>query len=819
MTEELSKELVQTIINWVIQSLAEGSAAFVTKKLCAALVTYFIHFPHFWTHSLRHFIYCLDIGHATPLDRLDDNFPTAPLVESLDPQKLKVAIWFAMSLVEEVGKTDMNSTKYMPVHDQAVKNGPDVACLLARGFSQTQDSTGSSIQSDSLSCYQSWILYAQRISSSNSHFLLNPLRQLVDSAMQCFTSPQLFPATAELFSDVLSNYSTFFTPSHYESLSSMFDSPWAEEHYNRLLLSENHEEDGISFGLLMLAYGDARVDQLMTSTSINDEKFLSKLAGLLAAKGYLVGEDAIFVPALEFWSTFVETMIDAVYTPDDDDDDDDFGSSQNAQRKLVWKHAAEQHLRGVVMHCWRKIQWPPVEVFAEWDSSERAGFSDARKDVADFLQSVFTINGGNLVEFFADLFLESLKSQAWPEVEASIFCLGSLSDCISENADMDGPLAKVFGSAFFTLMSDAPGGGIPLRLRQTGLQLIERYKEYFERHADYLPDALNLLFVAVDDHRLGSHSARAIASLCLSCRGILTGEVEAFIGQYQRIRTCQQVLFDSLAEERIVLAISGIIQACPQEDDRRWDVFERMYGFIRADFERAVRLNANPGLLDLKNPDYLRGVVVDHSSNATWDRFHAREILEGQGCLVPPGEIALQIALRGLRCLSNMAKGMQDTVERVVDLDDDETRPLPQGGRLALIQSDIITLLAEIRRNFPASGEVVESICSIYRAGFSETEPGPFVFPPDIVTDFFVSQGGNSGNMTTPRLGTLLSTACSFVGSLYRGPKAVVRRQLERLLPWVISLLEGMGGRFFSLCSFLFGVSGIFVLPLLTGGV
>ena len=154
-----------------------------------------------------------------------------------------------MSLVEEVGKTDMNSVKYMPVHDQAVKNGPDVACLLARGFSQTQDSAGSTIQSDSLSCYQSWILYAQRISSANSQFLVNPLRQLVDTAMQCFTSPQLFHATSELFSDVLSNYSSFFTPAHYVSLSSMFDSPWAEEQYNRLVHSDSHEEDGISFGI------------------------------------------------------------------------------------------------------------------------------------------------------------------------------------------------------------------------------------------------------------------------------------------------------------------------------------------------------------------------------------------------------------------------------------------------------------------------------------------------------------------------------------------------------------------------------------------
>jgi hypothetical protein len=46
----------------------------------------------------------------------------------------------------------------------------------------------------------------------------------------------------------------------------------------------------------------------------------------------------------------------------------------------------------------------------------------------------------------------------------------------------------------------------------------------------------------------------------------------------------------------------------------------------------------------------------------------------------------------------------------------------------------------------------------------------------------------------TPRVGTLLSTACSFVGSLYRGPKAYVPGQLVRLLPWVISILQSLPG-------------------------
>lgn len=42
---------------------------------------------------------------------LDDALPTDILVGKLDRHKLRLAIWLATSLVEEVGKTDMSAPK------------------------------------------------------------------------------------------------------------------------------------------------------------------------------------------------------------------------------------------------------------------------------------------------------------------------------------------------------------------------------------------------------------------------------------------------------------------------------------------------------------------------------------------------------------------------------------------------------------------------------------------------------------------------------------------------------------------------------------
>ncbi|KAL2270454.1 hypothetical protein VTJ83DRAFT_2638 [Remersonia thermophila] len=749
LSDDDASSLLENIIGWTIQALADGAGNFVVKKLCTALVTYFVHFPQLWPNCLRHFVDCLDLGRGTPPAGLAKPLSTEALVSKLDRPKLRLAIWLATTLVEEVGKTDMNAPKFAPLHERLVKNGPDVVYLLARGFSPPADNPGIKTQGDALTCFQAWILYAQR--ASHVPDLVASLRQLVEPAINCFADDDLFQPTAELFSDALSNYSSFFTPEHYATLAALFESGWAAAHYQRLLRG-SHEEDGIGFGLLLLAYGDAKVQDLMRSPDPRSQQFLEKLSGLLAADGFLVGEDAIFVPALEFWSTFIETMIDSTYSDE-----------EGAQG---WKPFAEQHLKMVVMSAWRKIRWPPPDVFASWDSAERVAFGDARKDVADMLQSVFTLEGISLVAFFADLFLQALGAQSWTELEASAFCLGALADCVSDDAKYDLELSKIFSSPFFDLLGQAPGA-IPLRLRQTGLGLIERYREYFERHAEYLPNALNLLFAAVGDPVLGGPAARSISTLCSSCRSILTSEASAFIQHYRTIRGSQ--VLDSLAEERIVLAIASIVQAI-NDEDQRLNMFESLYGLLKKDFELAVQLQGQPGLLNLQQPDFLRGLDASNPQAAA-----------------PTAEnVSVNIALRSMRCLASMAKGMQDAKEHPVDLDS-EPPALDPNGRLAALQTDILRVLIEIQRVFHASGEVVEIICNIFRAGFSETLPGPFVFPPGAVTEYFVQQ-----RFETARIGTLLSTACSFVGSLYRGPKVYVRPQLERLLPWAVSILQAL---------------------------
>ncbi len=130
------------------------------------------------------------------------------------------------------------------------------------------------------------------------------------------TDDSLYEVSVELLADTLANYSGFFTESHFASLQALLGTPWSQKRY-RVLVHGDLEFESSQFGQLLVAFGDARVELLMRLTDESSQQCLSQLCGLLGVPGYPVGDDKIFIPALEFWSTFVETMGDIMYSGGD----------------------------------------------------------------------------------------------------------------------------------------------------------------------------------------------------------------------------------------------------------------------------------------------------------------------------------------------------------------------------------------------------------------------------------------------------------------------------------------------------------------------
>lgn len=548
-------------------------------------------------------------------------------------------------------------------------------------------------------------------------------------AISLLTHDATYEISVELLTDTLSNFPRFLDDKDFSLLAEVLRSPWAQDRYEKLTTGDFSFEQ-MQFGQFMLAFGDATVDSLVRSEDEPTQNFLTGLGGLLAAEGYVVAEDQIFVPALEFWATFVEVLIDSLYSEEG--------------YKSSWLPNARTKLMDAIEKCWRKIQLPPLEEFLSWDSTERTGFYDARQDVADLLQSSYTLTGFPLLEMFGKLILQSLEAEAWGELEASLFCLSSLADCISNEGTSDDVLNTVFSSPLFIVFSNATTSAT-LRPRQAALVLIEKYADRFARLPQHLPNALGFLFQSIETPSLAGHASKSINTLCSSCRTSLSPHLEVFLNK--SIQTLQQHPVDPLVKDRILGAIAAIVQSLPSESAKLAPL-EHLLRVVGSDIDTCL------------------GLVASSPEEAT------------------------KLGVDSLRALISIAKALQNPSDVPLDLDAPEPHAVFwKSGAGRALQEQIHQMIVAVVTALHVSGEVIEAACSVFRAGFAEQE-SPFAFPTSVVVDFLLRL-----ELTNLGMPTALGTACSLVSSHKEESPSERSTMLSKLAVWLVTVLRTLNGK------------------------
>lgn len=500
------------------------------------------------------------------------------LVQGLAPETARSAIWFSMILAEEAERLlQSDSSQTISILECVASNAHDAKSLMAHFFKSLGNPVDLPNQQAAIKCLHPWIIYAQKASKRS---IVEELQMLVQPVIECLAVDSLYEPAIQLLTDTLEDWENFFTPDHIYTLYAFFGSPWAQQRYEGLCQG-NFDTDSVKFGMFLLAFSNAQQQQLMDISGDRARNFLCGLTNLLKIDCSFV-DDEIFIQALEFWGQFVESL-SMEYTSD----------------SFQWDQPPLLQIRDVLSSAWRKLQFPDPDTFNSWDSTERNAFSEARKDLADLLQYVHTMAGRPLVSLFADSILIALEKAEWAEVEAATFCLGALSDCISEKETNDDILTRVFGSPLFDLLRHTQSV-LPSRVRRTCLSLVERYSDYFGRNEVYLEPALNLLFAAVEDPHLALSASKSIYKLCSSCRQHFTPQVNAFIEYYGGLRNSQKL--ESLPEERVVGAIACIIQAMPDPLSKA-DSFQRLLLVIEIDINACMQLRScKPFQMATDNP-------------------------------------------------------------------------------------------------------------------------------------------------------------------------------------------------------------------------
>ena len=101
--------LLDRLLLWLVRLTNAREGALVLRKLCSTLVAYFLRPSVTWDRCVRHIVCCLNFGDVVSLHDLPSMPSTIDILSNLDTLRVKVVLWFAAALVEEVGKTNPNS--------------------------------------------------------------------------------------------------------------------------------------------------------------------------------------------------------------------------------------------------------------------------------------------------------------------------------------------------------------------------------------------------------------------------------------------------------------------------------------------------------------------------------------------------------------------------------------------------------------------------------------------------------------------------------------------------------------------------------------
>ncbi|EED18113.1 importin 13, putative [Talaromyces stipitatus ATCC 10500] len=403
---------------------------------------------------------------------------------------------------------------------------------------------------------------------------------------------------------------------------------------------------------------------------------------------------------------------------------------------------ARQHLAKAVLNVYSRLKWPAENEFGTWTADERSEFYNFRRDTEDFLLSVYSTLGLELFDLFRQKAVSALDVGDWNELEAACFCLAQISEAVDGVEAALDHLNAVFTAEKFTRIcfnSDQ----LPTKTRQTLVDMLGKYQSYFERNPNLLPKVLTFLFSSLNVGSCTNNASRSISFLCKSCRQALVSELPVFLKICSEFQQSQAVTVQSL--ERVVEGIAAVAEALPSKEAKAPYIEE----LLRPFFSQSVSARE----------DAQRGDI---------EAAHSRAQL-------------------ALKCIAGIGRGLRADDSKVIDLESEEISSDDNSfWNTSPIQEQLRQCLLVYLDGFPLEHEIIEGICEVLKAGFTE-KTGPFVFKPSITAHFLMAIPVGAAGASD----VVMSTACSFLASYQRTPEKVQEETASLFIHvyWTFSLM------------------------------
>lgn len=131
LKEADATQLLYRLVEWLVQFTKSQESTLVIRKLCSALIAYYLRPSGAWKRCIRHLLVSFNAGQPIPFDQLSaQRTPISSLFNTLNGTQRQAILWFASGLVEEVNKADSASIQSYKYYERVSTNIADVADLL-----------------------------------------------------------------------------------------------------------------------------------------------------------------------------------------------------------------------------------------------------------------------------------------------------------------------------------------------------------------------------------------------------------------------------------------------------------------------------------------------------------------------------------------------------------------------------------------------------------------------------------------------------------------------------------------------------------------
>lgn len=708
----------------------------VRKKLCATLGTFFMRSPIPWSRPLLHMAASFHRGDAVPEDQLSSAHDAlSQFLPLMSESQLATMLWMSSSLATEAAKLDVTTPAHAQIHQQMEILVDDASKIMHHALVLPANQESVLLKGQALAAFLNWVNYAQPMWPAKPD-ALEHLRRRVDDVIPLLNDEDDIRGEAmDVIRDILESYTSFFKPNHMELLAVNIH----ENARPRMLANlQDGDPEVLQVAQLVIAYGIANVQQMVErpEEEYGSQAIIQLLFAILESPGIPGDDDEVSALSIEFWNTFVEYVNDVVHSRED-------GTPLPA-----WI----QHNKAICTHLTQlllsKLRTPSPEVSQNWSDAETDAFREFRMDTSDLLLSVYINLGDDMLSQFITIAINSLSSQEWQNLEAAMYCVNAIGDNALEEQGAEPHLAQIFSSPLFRDIADF-NLPIPQQTRRTAIDMLGTYGPYIERNSQFLPDTLRFLFASLENHGLYLSASKSIAALCSACRKSLTGEVQSFIEQYNRFAAGETS--EPFANEKVIGAIAAIIQAISPES------------------AKAQPLSA---LLDI-----IDGMVSNASKTAA------------QG----DPEKAHELGVSAIQCLASIGRSLQTPDDIPIDLYEDHAKPAVDPSNFwknqegQEIQLRVVNICYTILQLLPGSGEAVDAVCQVFKQGFTEHEPGPFVFPPSVTVGFL-----EQCTLSTPQIESVLSITSTLIVQHTRRDIAHIDAEVDRAYRKTFGLIQSL---------------------------